>query len=167
MKKNWRLLPVFLLSGFIACTPKPDFEAEKQRLLQLHAAQQKAHLEENAEAFVEQFAENMMAVNRGKITFTPKADALKRFRGYFDTVTFIKWEDAAPPQIFFSDDASMAWMAVDKLVVLTYKNEQQQTVEETTHFAWVSIFKKQPDGNWKIACNVSTNEAAVERIKEL
>jgi hypothetical protein len=164
MKKNKIALPtlMFLALTTIQCGRKPDFEAEKQKLLQLHTEQQAAHLEENAEQFVRQFEDGMISVNSGKIAATRKDDALKRFQKYFDTVTFKKWEDVAPPQIVFSDDASMAYMVVDKLVVLTYENEQKQTIEETTHFAWVSIFKKQPNGAWKITCNVSTNEPSTE-----
>jgi len=43
-------------------------------------------------------------------------------------------------------------------VVLTYKDEENKTIEETTHFAWVSVLKKQENGEWKIVCNISTNK---------
>lgn len=164
MKIKGILLFNCLLLVLLQCRQSIDFEAEKQKLLRLHAAQRSAHLQENVEMFVDQFDEKMISVNRGKISQAPKDDSRKRFSEYFERVTFKKWEDAAAPQIVFSDDASMAYVIVDKLVVLTYENEEKKTVEETTHFAWVSIYKKQANSDWKIVCNVSTNEPSVEQV---
>lgn len=158
------LLSIILLL-FSSCNLKPDLEVEKKQLLALHKEQQDAHLNKNAKQFVDQFADSMLSVNRGKISITTKDSALKRFNTYFSNVEFKKWEDMNPPVIEFSADASMAYMAVDKLVVLTYHDEENKNTEETTHYAWVSIFKKAANGIWKIVCNVSTNEAKL--LKEL
>ena len=150
-----------------ACQPeKVDLGAERQKLLRLHQAQQDAHLQKNVTAFISQFDQNMLSVNRGKITTMSPEAARPRIQSYFETVKFKKWADVNPPRIEFSDDASMAYMVVDKMVILSYLDEQKQTVEESTHFAWVSICKKQPDGEWKIVCNVSTNEPEVKKILE-
>lgn len=153
-------LSLFLIL-FYSCKQKPDLEAERKGLLALHKEQQDAHLNENAKQFVDQFADSMLSVNRGKISITTKDSALKRFSTYFSNVEFKKWEDVNPPVIEFSADASMAYMVVDKQVILTYKNEENKDIEETTHYAWVSIFKKQASGEWKIVCNVSTNQLEV------
>lgn len=156
-----------ILCSVLACQPeKADFEAEKQKLLRLHRAQQDAHLQKNVEAFVSQFDQNMLSVNRGKINTMSPTAARPRIQSYFDQVNFKKWADVSPPRIEFSNDGSMAYVVVDKMVILTYLDEQKQTVEESTHFAWVSICKKQPDGEWKIVCNVSTNEPEVKKILE-
>ena len=170
VNKN-RLFTQFLLLvvlGFLgAChSKKIDFEAEKQKLLRLHQAQQDAHLQKNVTAFISQFDQNMLSVNHGKITTMSPEAARPRIQSYFDAVKFKKWADVNPPRIELSEDASMAYMVVDKMVILTYLDEQKQTVEESTHFAWVSICKKQPDGEWKIVCNVSTNEPEVKKILE-
>lgn len=150
-------LPLFIIL-FYSCNRKPDLETETKKLMALHKEQQDAHLNKDAKQFVSQFAENMLSVNRGKISATSTDSALKRIRNYFGKVEFKKWEDIKPPVIEFSADASMAYMVVDKLVVLTYMNEENKSMEETTHFAWVSVFKKQANGEWKIICNISTNE---------
>lgn len=158
----WLLVVLGFLS---ACQPKKiDFEAEKQKLLRLHRAQQDAHLQKNVTAFISQFDQNMLSVNHGKITTMSPEAARPRVQSYFDEVKFKKWADVSPPRIEFSDDGSMAYMVVDKMVILTYLDEQKHTVEESTHFAWVSICKKQPDGEWKIVCNVSTNEPEFKKI---
>ncbi|MBK7375012.1 MAG: nuclear transport factor 2 family protein [Chitinophagaceae bacterium] len=157
LMKYYSLL-LFAIVQLVSCGSKPDLEAETKKLLALHKEQQDAHLNKDAKQFVGQFAGNMLSVNRGKISATSTDSAWKRIRDYFGNVEFKKWEDVKPPVIEFSADASMAYIVVDKLVVLTYKDEADKPVEETTHFAWVSIFKKQADGEWKIVCNVSTNE---------
>jgi ketosteroid isomerase-like protein len=156
------LLPVIFL---ISCGQKHDLQTEKKILLALHQEQQYAHLGKNAKQLVDQFADSMLSVNRGKISITTKDSAIKRFNTYFSNVAFKKWEDVNPPVIEFSADASMAYIVVDKLVMLTYIDEENNNTEETTHYAWVSIFKKEANGIWKIVCNVSTNEAKI--LKEL
>lgn len=143
-----------------------DLEVEKQKLLALHQMQQDAHLQENALAFVSQFDDDMISVNHGNITTMSPKSSRPRIQSYFDQVSFKKWADVTPPRIEFSEDGSMAYMVVDKMVVLSYQNEQKQNLEESTHFAWVSIFKKQKNGKWKIVCNVSTNEPEVKKIIE-
>lgn len=171
MANKNRLLTGFsflvMLGFFEACqSEKVDFETGKQKLLSLHQAQRDAHLQKNVEAFVAQFDQNMLSVNHGKISTMSPAAARPRIQSYFDQVSFKKWADVSPPRIEFSDDGSMAYMVVDKMVILTYLDEKKQTVEESTHFAWVSICKKQPDGEWKIVCNVSTNEPEVKKNLE-
>lgn len=167
MKKTNKLLYYFLLILLPAlstgCSRKPDLEKEKKKLLNLHRQQQQAHLYKNAKQFVSQFAENMLSVNRGKIEVSVRDSALKKFQNYFDKVAFSKWEDVTPPVIEFSADASMAYMVVDKRVVLTYTDGENRRMEETTHFAWLSVFRKQADGGWKIVCNISTNEPALTK----
>jgi ketosteroid isomerase-like protein len=153
------LVPVIL---FYSCSRRTGIETEKIKLLTLHREQQVAHLTRNAKQFVGQFADTMISVNRGKIVTVPRDSAMKRFQLYFESVVFKKWEDVHPPVVEFSEDASMAYIVVDKLVVLEYKDGQNKNAEETTHFAWVSVYKKQENGEWQIVCNVSTNEPEKE-----
>lgn len=146
------------IAFFIGCVKSPDFEVEKQNLLTLHKAQEDAHLNEDVKQFVNQFANPMISINRGKITTVFQDAALKRFQNYFDTVLIKSWKDITPPIIDFSEDATMAYMLVDKFIILTYEDGEGKTIEEKTHFAWGSVLKKQENGEWKIVCNISTNE---------
>ncbi|MBK6479065.1 MAG: hypothetical protein IPF93_12405 [Saprospiraceae bacterium] len=151
-----------LLFSFFGCCKKPDLESERLTLLELHKEQQVAHLNKEANLFVDQFADKMVSVKGGKISTTSKDSALLRFQRYFDKVDIQEWSDINPPMIEFSTDASMAYMIVDKLVVLTYKNAENIDIEETTRFAWVSVFKKLSN-HWKLVCNVSTNEPEIKK----
>lgn len=151
-------LLTYLLVLICGCRNQPALEEEKKKLLALHLAQQDAHLNKNASQFVDQFADSMLSVNRGNISAITKDSAIRRYQAYFGKVNFRKWEDTRPPVIEFSKDASMAYMVVNKRVELFYKDSGNTMKEESVLFAWVSIFKKQENGDWKIVCNVSTNE---------
>lgn len=83
----------------------------------------------------------MLSVNEGNISVTTKDSALKRFSNYFAIVEFKKWDDVYPPVIEFSEDGSMAYMIVDKQVILTYKNDENKEIEETTHLHRYSSLK--------------------------
>ena len=54
---------------------------------------------------------------------------------------FVKWDDVTKPIIKFSDDGSMAYTVVDKIVLVTYEDEKGNMKEEKTNFAWTTIYK--------------------------
>jgi len=113
---------------------------------------------------VEGFADNFLSVNRGRIdSLTSREAHVLRFQKYFDAVEFKKWDDVAPPAIRFSDDHSLAYMTVDKLVVSETTDSLGNPIEASTHFAWIAIFRKQQNGDWKIEGVASTNEPEMVR----
>jgi hypothetical protein len=57
----------------------------------------------------------------------------------------------------FSNDASVAYVAIDKLVVLKLKNENGKEIVDTTSFAWLSVYKK-VNHVWMLDCIASTNK---------
>lgn len=99
----------------------------------------------------------MLSVNRGVVSTAKRGETLKRIQGYFNRVEFIKWDDRLPPKISFSNDGTMAYAVVQKLVILSLKDSLQHTTLDTTEFAWVSIYRKSVN-DWKIECTVSTNK---------
>jgi hypothetical protein len=141
---------------------KSTGEADQAKLLKIHEDARNAHFGRNAQIMIEQFAEEMISVNHGKIskTISPEKD-IERFQSYFNSVEFKKWDDVNPPEVRFSEDHTLAYMVVDKLVVLEAKDSVGKPFQETTHFAWVGIYRKQNDGDWKLECITSTNEPEV------
>jgi len=159
MKTYSVLVSLILLVFIFACEDvKPDLEKEKQALLKLHEDQREFHFSKNAKAFVAQLAPDFISVNRGKITQPSEKENIEQFQSYFDYVEFKKWDDVNPPQIRFSDDGKMAYMIVDKMVEITYPSDDGQLIQDNTHFGWVTICRKQANGEWKIECVASTNE---------
>ncbi len=136
---------------------KVDLEVEKAKILALHHAQRNYHFEKDSLSFADQMSEQFISVNRGIISRPSREDLLARYNGYFSSVDFVKWDDVAEPIIRFSDDGSMAYTIVDKIVAVTYKNETGETVVGETHFAWTTIYRKYDD-QWKIDVVTSTNK---------
>ena len=157
-----RVLLLFVL--IISCTVDQTNPDDRALLEHLHQQQRNAHLSKNAKMMVDQFTEDFISVNRGKIdsVYIRSEDSL-RIQTYFNNVSFKKWDDVTPPKVRFSDDGSLAYTIVDKLVVLETIDSTGRKMEESTRFAWVAIFRKQDSGAWKIECVVSTNQEVETR----
>jgi hypothetical protein len=153
MIKYGQMLIIILFT--LACKQKTNLLTETNKILSLHHAQKPAHINKDAAGFVNQFSDSMISVSKGKISKATKAEALTKFQSYFNAMDIKTWDDASPPVINFSDDASMAYVIVDKMVIATPKGTNRM---DTTHFAWVSIYKKNNTNNWQIVCNASTNQ---------
>jgi len=148
----------FLLLSFLAaCNSKPDLEKEKKTILSMLQTERKAHFERNVDMFISELADGMISVNGGEVSTDTKDLHKKRIGNYFGSVQFIKWDDTAEPIIRFSDDASLAYAIVQKDVILTYRGSSGKALNDTTHYAWASIYRKQ-NGEWKVECNISTNK---------
>ncbi|MEW6127901.1 MAG: hypothetical protein AB1757_12755 [Acidobacteriota bacterium] len=126
-------------------------------LMQMHEQARKAHFGKDAKLMVSMFADDHINISAGKINRPIREDIIKRIQGYFDQVEFIEWDDMEPPIIRVAKDASMAYKIVKKRVRLKTQNEQGQTVEETTIFAWMETYEK-ANGKWILKAVASTNE---------
>ncbi len=167
MKKPKQIILNLLFNLFIflmvSCnlSNKPSIENERIKILQLHHNQRAYHFNKDSIAFANQLSDNFISVNKGKISAPSRQETISKYNGYFSNVEFLRWDDVNDPEIKFSDDGSMAYTIVDKMVVVTYKNELGDNVEEETHFAWTTIFKKYGN-DWKIDCVTSTERPSTE-----
>ncbi|MCB0456664.1 MAG: nuclear transport factor 2 family protein [Flavobacteriaceae bacterium] len=134
-----------------------DIEKETKEILKLHHLQRDYHFNKDSISFANQLSDNFVSVNRGIISQPKKSETISRYHSYFSSVEFIKWDDVTEPIINFSEDGTLAYTIVDKIVSVKYKNEANETVEGDTHFAWTAIYKKYGD-EWKIDCVTSTNK---------
>jgi uncharacterized protein (TIGR02246 family) len=154
---NYLLL---LLTGlaFIACnSPQTDLVREEKAIRSLLEQERKAHFARDAALFASEFADTMTSVNKGKVAVLSRQQHRERIEPYFNSVEFIKWDDKARPVIRFSADGSLAYAIVQKEVILYYPDSTGKAFYDTTHYAWVSVYRKQA-GEWKVECNVSTNQ---------
>jgi hypothetical protein len=151
------LFPYIILLFIIACKIRPDLQHEEQAIRQLLQQERKAHFDRNVNAFMSEFADSMMMINRGKVETPSREMNKKRIGDYFGSVRFLKWDDVAEPVIRFSADASLAYAIVQKEVILTYNDTLEKPLYDTAHYAWVSVYRRQK-GEWKVECNISTNK---------
>ncbi|MFY0604466.1 MAG: nuclear transport factor 2 family protein [Flavobacteriaceae bacterium] len=150
---------ILTLSFLTSCEQDKSVSIEEDtaKILALHHAQRGYHFNKDSIAFANQLSENFISINRGKITHPKKEETISRYNGYFSSVEFLKWDDVSEPIIKFSDDASMAYTIVDKIVTVSYQGEKGNIVTDETHFVWTTIYKKN-NGIWKIDCVTSTNK---------
>lgn len=150
-----------------SCNKPVSFSIEKEteNILKMHHSQREYHFNKDSIAFANQLSKNFISVNKGEISKPTKEVTISRYNNYFSSVEFVKWDDVSEPIIRFSDDGSMAYTIVDKVVRVAYKNENDSLVESETHFAWTAIYKKYGD-EWKIDHVASTNKPSVEILIE-
>ena len=134
-----------------------NIEAERDKILQLHKLQRDYHFNKDSISFADQLSENFISVNKGEITHPKKKELISRYHNYFSSVEFVKWDDVTDPIIKFSEDGKLAYTIVDKVVKVTYEDENGDFIDEETHFAWTAIYKKYGD-EWKIDCVTSTDK---------
>ena len=160
------LLSVFITICVSCKKPQPfSIENETAKILEMHHAQRDYHFNKDSIAFANQLSKNFISINRGEISTPTKEAALARYNGYFSSVEFVKWDDVSEPIIKFSNDGSMAYTIVDKVMRVTHKNENDSLVESETHFAWTAIYKKYGD-EWKIDHVASTNKPSIKTLIE-
>lgn len=149
------LLPLFLGS----CSNQIGFDkdTESKAILKLHNLQRDYHFNKDSISFANQFSENFISVNKGIISRPNKNETISRYNSYFSSVEFVEWDDVSAPIINFSEDGTLAYTIVDKIVKITYKDEMGETIEGETHFAWTAIYKKYGN-DWKIDCVTSTQK---------
>lgn len=147
-----KMLPFLLILLYSCSQPAPDLEKERQAILKIEEMQRDYHFKKNATLFSNILSDSFLSVSKGNISTPTRKETAERFSGYFNRVDFIKWDDVRPPVIRFSNDGSVAYVTVEKEVIV-----KEAAVVDTTHFAWVSIYKKGPSG-WQIDCVASTNK---------
>ncbi|WP_435624362.1 hypothetical protein [Flagellimonas sp.] len=159
MKPSIILAFLGIICLFESCSEKTDFDEDKARkeIYELHNAQRKYHFEKDSISYVNQLSSNYIEVKKGKITRPRLEEKLGRYHSYFSQVEFLKWDDLQEPIIRFSEDGSLAYTIVDKIVEVSYKDENGEETIGQTHFAWTAIYRKTKEG-WKVECAISTNE---------
>lgn len=153
---NKLTLITFLLSSCNSIST-PGFEKEKKEILQLEAKQRGYHFTKNVKAFTDLFSEDFLSINKGTITKPSRKNSYEMFDQYFKSSEFVKWNDNKAPVIRFSNDGSVAYVAVDKVVIVKMLNGNRKGMMDTTNFAWLTVYKKFKN-KWKIDCVTSTNK---------
>lgn len=144
----------FLIIVGQSCHTPTNLQAERGKILLLQEQQRRAHLEKNVDLLLSDRSRDFIEINRGIINTPTRVESITRFKTYFDSVEFIKWDDLSPPVISFSGDATMATAAVNKLVI-TKKIKDGRL--DTAYFAWLAVYKKN-HGKWELHQIVSTNK---------
>ncbi len=167
-QKNILLLAILICISSISCnyTSISDRDEEIKKIMQLHGAQRMYHFEKMAKEFAGQLSDDIISLNRGVVSRSTFEENKSRYEGYFDAVEFQVWDDTEEPIIRFSDDNSLAYTIVQKDVVVNYPNEEGEMLRDSVHFAWLAVYRKAENGEWKIESVASTNAEPVVTKEE-
>jgi len=162
-----KFLIILLVIALTSCSNQKGFDrdTETKAILELHNLQRDYHFNKDSISFANLFSKDFISVNKGVISRPEKNETISRYNSYFSSVEFVKWDDITEPIIKFSEDGTLAYTIVDKIVKVTSKNPLGETIESETHFAWTTIYKKYGNA-WKIDCVTSTEKPNdVEKTK--
>jgi hypothetical protein len=134
-----------------------DFKSEAKKILALDDQARIFHFNKDAKGLIGSFSKDFISINRGKIELPSAADSYQKFDRYFKNVTSVKWNNNKEPIVRFSDDATVAYAAIDKTVILKLTDENGKEAMDTTNFAWLSVYKK-VKGEWVLDCIASTTK---------
>ena len=153
------LLIGIILLQFLACSHenKSDPEKEKNKILELHNLERTYHLEKMANKLVNMQSNDFTTINDGEVFKPTKEEGIDMFTNYFSSVEFANWDDIVPPVIKFSEDHTVAYVTVQKNVTINYVDEVGDENQQSTDFAWVSVYRKEA-GVWKLDLIASTNK---------
>ncbi len=148
-----------VLSIFACSPPKVDLQKEIATLTELQKQEQAAHLQEQPAILVNMLNDTLSQVRNGVVSYYTKDQMTERFIRYFESVEFIKWEDARPPIYTISDDGTMAHIIIQKQVVVDIEQDTAGT-RESTAFAWTEMWRKK-EGRWKMYSVTTTERESV------
>ena len=158
MMKWLTVVTFFVLSTVSAMAQSPvDPDKEKAELLRLHRADREAHFKTDVDLLQERTPEVLIAVSRGKIHRSSRAEGRKQFAEYFRGARYFEWDDLEAPIIRVSTDGSMAWMITRIRVRRVQKDAAGAGREEKFVYAGIMTYEKR-DGKWMRVANVSTFE---------
>ena len=146
-----------LILVFGCQSSKNETDNETQEIKKLLEQSRKAHFEGDPDLLVSNFADSVISVNAGKVSISTPSKVKEGMSDYLKNTHFIKWDDEVEPIIRFSEDKSMAYAIVRKLVIIKEKNADASVLPDTTRYAWMSVYRK-INGQWRMENIVSTNE---------
>ena len=130
--------------------PSPDLAAETKALLALHQLEIRAHIERDADALAANHGDDFVSASRGRIDRSSKEQTRAFFKRYFEGASYPQYEDAEPPIVRLSDDASMGWVLSRLRVRRVHEGKETAFV-----YAGIMAYEKQ-DGRWIRVANAST-----------
>jgi len=149
------MLAVCILAGCAGGLRPQAPEDAAQALLALHEKQLQAHRDGDVGAFLEDWSEEMLSVNRGEMKVTHPDEMRPVFSAYFGSTDFEYYRDRQPPRVEVSEDGTLGWVAAE--VEARGVSTSEDGTETPMAFAssWVSLFRY-IDGEWHLVGNASS-----------
>lgn len=153
-----RFTYLIIAACFVACSaPQTSDDNDINQIKALLEQSRKAHFDGDPDLLVSNFTDSIISINAGKVSISAPGQVKQGMGDYLRNTHFIKWDDEVPPIIRISEDKTMAYAVIRKLVVIKEKNAPAAAPADTSRYAWVSIYRK-VGNDWKMECIASTNQ---------
>ena len=149
-----------LAAGMAGCTSKApgSTAADEQRLLEMHAAVLKAHMDRDVDALLAHQADDFLLLNRGEISRPSKEKQKDLLGPYLAATTFEYYRDKIPPVVKVSKDGSLGWVTAEieaRGTTVTREGEQKPLEFEV---AWIELYERRGT-EWVSIGNASSFKA--------
>ena len=141
---------VFVL-GILSCNqPKVDTKAEGEKIMQMSKEWSQAASTGDTEKTLSYWADDAILMSSGQPQLNGKKEIKQMVEESFKIPGFkISWQ---PKSVQVSESGDMAYLLEDSLV--SFKDSTGKTITQNNKA--VSIWRKQSDGSWKNAVDIST-----------
>ena len=123
-----------------------------QQVLRLHRQTIDAHIASDATLMKENWADNILIVNRGEHIQTTADEAAKRMSSSLSNRRHRRYIDLIKPSVTLSTDGTLGWLAVQIYAEGVTVGEDAREFDFTS--AWIATFEK-VNGAWKMTANAS------------
>jgi ketosteroid isomerase-like protein len=133
-----------LAAGMAACTSTAPSSAssDERRLLELHEAGLKAHIDRDIDALLAKQADDFVLLNRGEISLPSRQQRQKFLGPYLATTTFEYYRDTVPPLVKVSRDGTLGWVMAQieaRGMTVTAEGERKPVEFEV---AWIELYER-------------------------
>ena len=136
----------------VARTPA-DREADLDALRALHEASIQAHLDGDADFFVQDLADGYVQVSGASVQRPAREEVREGFQRYLESTEFTRYETTDGPLVGVSDDGSIGWI----IVRVEVEGVWNGTSGVAFASAWISLYRR-ADAGWEFLANVSSVE---------
>ncbi|MCA8902004.1 MAG: nuclear transport factor 2 family protein [Hyphomonas sp.] len=149
------MLSVSLLQACVSSQGVAGPGEPEHALLALHEKHLQAHRDGDVDAFLEDWADETLSVNRGEMTVARREDMRSAFGSYFGSTRFEYYRDRQPPRAEVSDDGTLGWVAAEVEARGTAVSDDGSETPVEFISSWVSLFRN-IDGEWRLVGNASS-----------
>jgi hypothetical protein len=135
---------LIVTTGVAACAstaPSPP-SSDERRLLELHEAGLKAHIDRDIEALLATQADDFVLLNRGEISLPSRQQRRKFLGPYLAATTFELYRDTVPPLVKVSRDGTLGWVMAQieaRGMSVTAEGERKPVEFEV---AWIELYER-------------------------
>ncbi len=141
---------VLLLSAAVpahAAESTGPASADERRILALHEAGLKAHMDGNIDALLANQADDFLLVDRGEVSSLSKQDRRDFLGPYLASTKFEFYRNRVPPLVKVSQDGTLGWVAaqIEARGESVGPDGQARAIEAV--FAWIELYERRA-GEW-------------------